>query len=158
MDATQMSDNSDPSETNSLNNHGNTLFSKFRLDPSLLDDLDAAVKALDNAVIYASTTDSTPLSLLSDLLDAVGKRLQWTVSKNGPKKLDTTIQYISEMDTVDNSMKAVWTNRLGYAFRNFFYLIRRYLFSTWITASGYMIRHLFSSLRAFLVEKFLCLA
>ncbi|KAM0261524.1 hypothetical protein ACHAQJ_002207 [Trichoderma viride] len=63
MDAAQMSDNIDPSKANYLKNHGNALLWKFHRDPSLLDDLDAAVKAPDDAVVYTSTTDSTRLPL-----------------------------------------------------------------------------------------------
>ncbi|RSL57487.1 hypothetical protein CEP54_008279 [Fusarium duplospermum] len=136
MDAAQMCDESDPLKVNYLNNHGNALFWKFRHDSSLLGDLDAAVKALDDALTYASETDPTRYVLLSDLADAVGERFQGTTSENDLQKLDTTIQEIVEMDAVDNSVKAMYLNRLGYSFRMFFDKTR-------------VIDHLDSSIRAY---------
>ncbi|KAI1192332.1 CHAT domain-containing protein [Nemania serpens] len=119
-DAAQLSDNSDPIKAAYLNNHGNALFWKYRLDSSLLDDLDAAIKAFDDAVAHASTAHPERFSLLSDLADAIGERFQKTASETDLQKLETTIREIAQIDVVENSVKSMYLNRLGNAFRMFF--------------------------------------
>lgn len=104
-----------------LNNHGYALFWKFRRISHLRDDLDAGMKAFEDAVVVdATTANPERLSLLSDLADAVGERFQMTTSEEDLEKLAATVREITGMAAAENATKAMYLNRLGNAYRMLF--------------------------------------